>query len=318
MISAFRFFDPTKEPVHHWFYSGNARNIIWRAKQLVRGRSKQEMEDILLDAESLLETYFDGERDEAIRAITQKGRHDLIETDEEGRFVSFCQEAYDEFDIKDEETTSELDALEEALEMHFDAKTVGVNNVHRFEYFGCRALSKFEDFLRSRYCKYNWATKKYEEKSYTELTAQDRMEMTGMLLEALDCVSRGERQKVQTDITERYEKKIEQLKERQDSIVQARIQEMADAIKSELASAEAERRKQDSIERNDVRHQKNRDLKARVVGWYASEYRNFPSAAKAAKAFCQRLSEEGIEREQRTIENWLRSYAKQHGIALTP
>jgi len=317
MIGIFERFDPITEPVHTWSDWVDAQNIIRRARALVRGRSKGEIIDILRHADRILDAFFENEFEETISLIMREGDRDLIEYDKDGQFERFRPEAYDQYDIRDRRTVSDVDALEEALEVHFDALALDIENLGPWEYYGCLALSCFERFVSYR--DFVWDPKALSKKKRSDpISADDRFQMQKILLEALDCVSRGEREKVYADITERYEKKIEQLKGRQDSIVQARIQEMTDAIKSELASAEAERRKQESIERNDVRHQKNRDLKARVVGWYASEYRNFPSAAKAAKAFCQRLSEEGIEREQRTIENWLRSYAKQHGIALTP
>jgi len=308
-IYGFRLFDPTKESVHHWFYSEKARNIIWRAKKLVLGRSKVEMENILFDVEVLLKTYFTGERDEAIRAITQKERHDLIETDEEGRFIRFCREAYDEFDIKDEQTTSELDALEEALETHFDADNVGVENVHRFEYFGCLALSKFEAFLRSRYLKYDLATRKYEEKPYIELTAKDRMEMSDMLLDALDCVSRGEAEKIRSDIKKMIDKSY---------IEKIQIVKIREDVIRAFEAYQAEQRKQQSNELIARRHRKNREIRDRAVAWFDRERGQFRSAAQAAKAYCEELGKQGIQREQSVVVGWFRSHAKDKKIRLRP
>lgn len=318
MISTFRFFDPLKDQLQYWSYSGSAQNILWRARALVRGRSSDEISAILCDADAILDYYYDNERDEAVRLIEQEGRHDLIEYDNDGRFNAFHPEAFDHYDIRDKDTVSNLDALNDALENFFDPSAVDVENAREFEYFGCLALSLFEDLVRRRDFKYNLEAREYEKKSSGKISSEDRLRIADILLEALDCVSHGEIAKVRSDISERYERKIEQIKEKQDEIEKARIEEIKESLKIELSAADKARRKEEAAARNDVRHQKNRDVKAKVNLWYAAEYRNFPSAAQAAKAFCHRLSEEGIEREQRTVENWLRAFAKEKGIRLTP
>jgi hypothetical protein len=318
MISTFKFFDPLKDRLQYWSYSGSAQNILWRARALVRGRSSDEISAILCDADAILDCYFDNERDEAIRLIEQEGRHDLIEYDEDGRFNAFRPEAFDHYDIRDKDTISDLDALDDALEQFFDPSTVDVENIREFEYFGCLALSLFEDLVRRRDFKYNLETHEYEKKPSGEVSSQDRLRIAEILLEALDCVSRGETKKVRSDVTERYEKKIEEIKEKQGEVEKLRIEEIKGSIKTEMSAAEAVRRKEEAAARNDVRHHKNRSVKAKVIQWYAAEYRDFPSAAQAAKAFCQRLSDEDNEREQRTVETWLRAFAKEKGIRLTP
>ena len=78
------------------------------------------------------------------------------------------------------------------------------------------------------------------------------------------------------------------------------------------------RRQEESVARNNSRHEQNRQVKTRVLKWFEEAPASFASAEKAAKHFCAKLSDEGIEREQRTVADWIRSYAKQVGIKWRP
>lgn len=278
-----------------------------------------EILSILCDANAILDSYFENERDEAIRRIEQDGRRDLIEYDEDGRFNAFRSEAFENYDIRDKETTSDLDALEDAFQSYFNPSDIDVENVKEFEYFGCLALSLLDDFVRTRDFRYDFKKGEYDKKKADEVSSQDQLRLANILLEALDCVSRGETKKARLKISESYEQKIEQIKnEKQSEVEKAHIAAIAASVKDEMLATEAARRKEEAAARNNARHEKNRSVKTKVLQWYAAEYKDFPSAAKAAKIFCQRLSGEGTEREQRTVEGWIRAFAKANDIRLRP
>jgi hypothetical protein len=273
---------------------------------------------ILRDADALLDCYFDEERRDAVKIIQDEGHHELLEYDEDGVFQDFKPEAFERYDIRDRDSMSDLNSLEEALSRYFDSEAVEAENVQEFEYFGCLALTQFEDFVRRRSYSYNFKNSSYEAKPASALSDQDRLRMADILLDALDSVSRGEAAKVKVDIASRYEKKIDEIQSKNTQILQDKMEEVRQEITSDFSKSEKIRRKEESAARNNIRHEANRQIQEKVLNWYSKEYKNFPSASQAAKAFCQRLEEERVYREQRTLEDWLRRYAKENGIRLTP
>lgn len=318
MISTFRYFDPLKGRLGQSPFYASAQNTLWRARSLIRNRSLDDVMAILRDADSLLDMYFDDERREAIREIENAGDHELIEYSDGGVFRDFKPEAFERYDIRDRDSVTDLNSLEEALSRYFDPTAVEADNVQEFEYFGCLALTQFEDFVRCRDYRYNLKSRDYEARPISTISDQEKLRMADILLEALDSVSRGEAAKVRLDVASRYEKKIEEIQTKKDQILQDKIEEIRKEVKAEMFNSESARRKEEAAARNDIRHEANRQIQEKVLGWYSKEYKSFPSAAKAAKAFCQRLEKDEIYREQRTLENWLRKYAKENGIRLTP
>lgn len=318
MIGTFQYFDPIKGTLGHSPFSASAQNTVWRARALVRNRSLGDLEAILRDAEALLEMYFDEERHEAIKMLQMDGRCDLIDYDEDGVFQDFLPDAFDHYDIRNRDNMSDLDALEEALGRYFDSETVGVEGVKEFEYFGCFALIQFENFIRHRDYHYHFKGGSIETRARRILTDQDRVRLATILFDALDSVSRGEVLKVWAEVASRYENQIEEIQMKQGKIIQEKIDAIREEVKLDLLNAESLRRSEEATARNDIRHEGNRQLKEKVLSWYAAEYKNFVSASRAAKTFCQRLEKEGVYREQRTLENWLRKYARENGIRLTP
>jgi hypothetical protein len=107
---------------------------------------------------------------------------------------------------------------------------------------------------------------------------------------------------------------MDEFKTRETLKAETSVRLITEQIRAEVLEREAQRRKEESVARNNSRHEENRVIKARVLEWFAQAPKSFPSAERAAKQFCSRLAEEGIDREQRTVADWIRAYAKQAGI----
>ena len=65
-------FDPTKDQLPYWPIS-EATNIAWRARSILRGRTKKEIKDIAQDASSIIDAYFESEKEAAIDLIKSDG-----------------------------------------------------------------------------------------------------------------------------------------------------------------------------------------------------------------------------------------------------
>lgn len=286
--------------------------IIWRARSLVRNRTREDIKDIARDVESIIEAFFESERDRLENFIRRDGRVDLFE-DGENYGSGIRSEAYDEFDIRNRENTTELDALTEALDSFSDVPHSSVLDVREGEYLACFALLRLDDFVRVWEFKYDHSSGDYLRRDPKEHSVADYRYAAAILLEAQDAVGRGELLRAKDELVYKYEKRIEQFRKREQS-AEANLQTFAEQVRAELLEKDIQRRKEQSASRNNVRHEQNREIKSRVLELFAVDTTKFPSAEKAAKHFCAMLAEEGIEREQRTVAEWIRAYAKDNGL----
>lgn len=312
MAPWFRYFDPTSDQLPYWPAHQSAYGILWRARSLVRRRTREEIVEIARDVASTIDVFFDSERDRLEDLIRRDGRVDLFE-DGEHYSSGIHSDAYDEYDIRNRGNTSELDALMEALDSFFDPSSSEALDVREYEYLACFALSKLDDFVRDWKFKYDSSSGESLKRDPKDFTAADYRAAAENLIGAQDAVGRAELLRAKEDLTDRYEKKIEELKKR-DQGAESSLQTIAEQVRAEFIEKDIQRRKEQSAARNNVRHEQNREIKARVLEWFAEDPTKFPSAEKAAKHFCAMLSDEGIEREQRTVADWIRGYAKQAGI----
>lgn len=312
MARWFKYFDPIADQLPYWPGYQSAYGITWRARSLIRGRTREDIKDIAHDVDSTIDAFFESERDRLENFIRRDGRVDLFE-DGENYGSGIRSEAYDEFDIRSRENTTELDALTEALESFSDVPHSSVLDVRECEYLACFALSLLDDFVRGWECKYDHSSGEYLRRDPKEHSAADYRDAATILLEAQDAVGRGELLRAKDELAYRYETRIEQFKKREQN-AEANLQTIAEQVRAELFQKDVQRRKEQSASRNNVRHEQNREIKGRVLELFAADPTKFPSAEKAAKHFCAILSDEGIEREQRTVADWIRAYAKDKGL----
>jgi hypothetical protein len=306
---SFGCFDPISDQLPYWPNYQSSHGILWRARLFVRNRTREELENIAREADSMIEAFFDSEHDRLENIIRRDGRVDLFE-DGENYSSGIRSDAYDEFDIRNRENTCALDALAEAIETICSGSFL--LDVSDWEYFACFALSRLDDFVKELSFKYDHRSGhlKRVPKNYS---AVDIRTAAFCLIEAQDAVGRAELIRAKEDLSSQYEKKIDNLKKHgQDTETNAQI--IADQVRADLLEQDTRRRKEQSAARNNVRHEQNREIKSRVLGIFAADPSKFPSAERAAKHFCGMLAKEGIEREQRTVAEWIRAYAKDRGL----
>ena len=304
MTSRFKLLDPLKGQLPWWPYPYSANGILWRVRALLHRRTADEVSEITAEAEALVDMFFETERDHAIAQITADKRFDLFE-DGQNSSSGFRSEAYDEYSINDRENTTELEALDQALSNMFDPSNMETVDVEEHECLAAFALKKLDSFARSTLFKYDDENHSFPRKSGSEVTHFEYTIAASYLVEATDAVGRAELRKATQRLSQKYEEKIGKIRSSQDLHAE---------IRAELIQQEKQRRQEEAAARNDSRHEFNRQVKVKVLSWFAEDPAKFPSAEKAAKHFCGILSEEGIEREQRTVADWIRAYAKDNGM----
>jgi hypothetical protein len=315
MGSKFEYLEPTKEKLPIWPHH-HANSIAWRARSLIYRRSTADVKAIATDSDHIIEAFFDYEMRIAKDEISNSGYSGYVQTDDEGHFEGFTDEAYEKFNIRDKENTGELDALQEGFDSFFDPSEVDVLDIKEYEYFAVWAISKLDDYIRQNTYKYDFASHKYVPRAKDDPDRFGGVSACNDLLEAMEAVSYAERLRAIESIKNKYEQKIEDLKS---ATVDASV--IREQVKLELVEEDKKIKQEASAAKNDIRHAKNRSIKQMVLDeldkeWAANRNR-FPSAEKAADHFFYWLEDNRgstAVRSHRTVAGWIRVHAKNCGV----
>jgi hypothetical protein len=306
-------FDPTKDQLPYWPIS-EATNIAWRARSILRGRTKEEIKDIAQDASSIIDAYFESEKEAAIDLIKSDGRHELLEGDEDGRYYSIKSEAYEEYDIRDSDSTSNLDALQDAMNSFFDPTTVEVADLKDYEYFAAMALWFLGDYVKILDYDLDLKAREFVKRPNKEYTASDLSRMGSIVVQAMDAVSYAEKMRDTLRTEEKYEDRIKKIQAKQQVFTPADMQKIREEIQKEINDEEKAQRKNWSNTSNEVRHQPNRNIKKMVLDLFDENPRQYSSAEKAADYYLEVLEKQNITRSHRTVADWIRERAREKGI----
>jgi hypothetical protein len=306
MFEKFKYYDPKGTTYVYWPHE-EVGEISWRARRILNSREVNEIANLAQDADWLIETYFEGEARQARADIEEAGRWDLIEADEEGHFMGILPEAHEEFDIRDEDNTSKVEALEAALESIFDPENTEVKNPNDYEIVAAFALSKIEDYVVELDYERDIPSYKYKKKEKRDLDKANMRRLGQHLIMAMDAVGCAERLLKVSQVIEKYEKKLKNIEHQPpDPLIQK--------IKQDLMEEAKEKRRQDSIAKNDIRHERTRLLKKMVLEEYEKDPRRFNSSEEAGEHCREMLRSKGYSLTNRTVVGYVRARAKELGI----
>ena len=307
-------FDPIKDQIRYWPIP-TATSVLWRARAILRGRTKEEIKSIAEDASSIIDTYFESEKEAAIELIKSEGRDDLLEANEDGSHLSFKTEAYADYDIRDSDNTSNLAALQDAMPRFFDPTYVEVVDLKDYEYFAAMALWFLGDYLKILNYDLDLKAREFVKRpNNREYTISDVSRMGSIVVEAMDAVNHAEKMRDILRTEEKYEARIKTIQAKQQVFTPADMQKIRDEIKKEIDDEEKAQRKQWSDTSNEVRHQPNRNIKKMVLDLFDENPRQYSSAEKAADYYLEVLQEQNITRSHRTVADWIRERAREKGI----
>lgn len=313
MSSKFRYFDPTKDRLPFGPFN-HANTIAWRARSILKGRSREQIVDIAGDIDAILESYFDQERLYGIKEVKAAGRHDLLKTDEDGNVCSLEDEAYEEFNIRNSDNTPELYALQEAIHDYFDPSALGIENLSEHEYFAVFALTKLDDYFTQYEYEFDMETLQRKKRNNRNLSIGDLSLMGDYLLDAIEAINYSEKKKEIERISQRYETQIRDIKDNSEASLEKKVNE----VRSEIHEENEKIRKEQSKAGNEIRHALNRSIKKMVLDWFDEDPRKFVSAEKAADEFNERLLDQNLNYAHRTIADWVRKHARERGIRFRP
>ncbi len=306
-------FDPLKTSLSYWPIS-EAGNIAWRARSLLHGRTISEIKEIAQDASSIIDSYFDNEKDRAIEEIKNEGRYDLLDGDEDGRYYSIKPEAYEDFDIRDTDTTTNLEALQDAMSSLFDPTVVEIKDLKEYEYFAVMALWFLGDYVKILNYQLDLKAREFVKRPNKEYSSSDVIRMGSIVVQAMDAVNYAEKMRDTLRTEEKYESRIKKIQANRQVMSPADMQKIRDEIKQELIDEEKIQLKQWSSASNEIRHKPNRNVKKMVLDLFDENPRQYSSAEKAADYYLEVLQKQDIERSHRTVADWIRAHAKEKGI----
>jgi hypothetical protein len=185
MTSNFSYTDPIKERFSFYPFS-EANGIAWRARNILRGRTKEDVFELASHAAHIVEWYYDHEKESLKDQIIADGRVDLLVLDKYGHVESLMDEASDHYDIRDRDSVSELEALQEGIEQWFDPTSTDVSEPKDYELFAARALECLDDYVRKTKLTLDIKTFKFVERANSEFSSSDLKSMASTIMDALD------------------------------------------------------------------------------------------------------------------------------------
>jgi hypothetical protein len=312
-VDVFEIFNPLTDQYPYWPYQSGG-NITWRVRNILRGRSLSDIRSLISDAESMIASYFEREKEELLSKIKIDGRYDLLDIDEDGRALGILDSASDEYDVRTSETMREIDSLEEALQSFFDPTSLDVKDVKEYEYFAAMAAWNLSNSVRVM--KYNIQMNpfQYVLKTDNKLVDRDILKIGQALLDAMEYVGQADKMREEQRVQERYEDRIRKIQASQKKITQQDIDQIRDELRRELVEQQNIQRKQVSVSANDIRHEGNRNVRKMVLEDFESNPRRFSSAEKAADHYLRWLEAQNIQRQHRTVAEWIRASARKLNI----
>lgn len=300
-------FDPIKEEIS-WAPFSEAREIAWRARYLLHGRSAQQVRWLAAELDSWIDAFFDSENDQAVDMIKNEQRFDLFESDEDGNIRGLRSEAFEEFDIKTKDNTHSIEAAKEVFESMDILHDPDIPDAKEYEYFAAMALSMIGGYIEDLESTFDIKQMKRVPRQNKNYLSHEVSMFARSLISAMEVVTYAE-----------SVKKLLQLKELTDASIgraEALTKERVTKGLEELKKAESEKRKEwgkIGKEKSLLRRNQSRDA---VLTQYDQniEFGNKSIAAAAAELW-QWLSQEARRRDLdifsvSTISGWISDHRK--------
>lgn len=311
--SQFNSFKPLKDDVPY-FPITEARNIAGRARSLLRinKRTEDDVQEIATDASQIMEAYFDHEKEVKLEEIQSAKRWDLLNGDEDGNFLSFKSEAFDEYDIHAYENTPTIDALIEGMDYCFDPASVNVKDVEPYEYFAVLTLWFVADYLEDLETKFDFKQLKRIKRTSKKYTAEEVLQFGKKVFDAFEAVAHAEQLRASKRVEEKYEFKIQKILDEKSRISKSASEQMSEEVRREIEE-ESKKERQEHAKKMAALSKKRRNasMKAALAKWDSEPPLQALSAAKAGAKLSTWLGTQDLEFfEPRTVAEWVSAHKK--------
>ena len=313
-VDAFQYLDPKSGLMHHWPII-EASTAFFRAKSLLHARSSEEIKRLVVEADSIVDVFFDAEKSHLIQQLKDDKRWDLFETDEDGNIGRVRDEALDEYDSFNRDTTSDFEALMNAMDQFFDPSLIeDVQDPQEFEIFAAVAMCYLAQYVRDLKLRLDLKLMKWVPRSRSEFEAHEIVRFASKVICAMELL--GHAQKLRD--TQRLEKKFEDRLNQHLNQQSITTSQLIAQIKQEshIASLEEQslQRKRRSAENNQLRHQENHAAKKIVLESWELNPRQFGTLEATGDYYEEVLRKLGYQTKQRTVVKWVSKRAAELGI----
>ena len=311
--SQFNDFKPLKDE-GPYFPITEARNIAGRARSLLRinKRTEDDVQAIATDASQIMEAYFDHEKEEKLEEIQREKRWDLLDGDEDGNFLSFKSEAFDEFDIRTSSNTPTIDALIEGIDYCFDPASVEVKDVEPYEYFAVLTLWFIADYLQGLETKFEFKQLKRVKRTDKKYTAEEVLQFGQKIFEAFEAVAHAEQLRAIKRVEEKYESKIQKILDDKSKISKSASEKMSEEVRREIEEESKNDRREHAKKMAALsKKSRNESMDAVLAKWDVEPPLQALSAAKSGAKLSTWLGTQNLEFfEPRTVAEWVSAHKK--------
>lgn len=311
--SQFNDFKPLKDEVPY-FPITETRNIAGRARSLLRinKRTEDDVQAIATDASQIMEAYFDHEKEAKLEEIQQAKRWDLLDGDEDGNFLSFKSEAFDEFDIRTADNTPTIDALIEGMDYCFDPASIEVKDVEPYEYFAALALWFVAEYLENLETYFDFKQLKRVKRPHKKYTAEEVLRFGQKIFEAFEAVAHAEQLRAIKRVEEKYEAKIQKILDEKSRISKSASEKMSEEVRREIEEESKNDRRERAKKMAALsKKSRNASMDAVLAKWDSEPQLQALSAAKAGAKLSAWLGTQDLEVfEPRTVAEWVSAHKK--------
>jgi len=304
-------FDSMKAHIS-WAPFREAGGITWRARNLLHGRSNEQVKTLACELDSWIDTYFDSENENSIQMLKDEKRYDLLDSDEDGNHWEIKSEAQDEFDIRNTDNTEPLEAAKEVFESMDILHAPDIPDAKDYEYFAAMALSMVGTYLDALENTFdikemksvNRLVKKYETHEVSRFGSQ--------LIEAMEVVTYAESLKQIARIEEAMRTSLENAHKKDILIVEEQLKAEATAMHNEHKEKQkkwGQKGKDESLKERD------KSRAAVLAQWDSDNSLQNKSNSKAAAILWGWLEDQRYKQDltgfsPETIEKWISAHKK--------
>ncbi|NVO07443.1 MAG: hypothetical protein HXX19_16670 [Rhodoferax sp.] len=303
----FKNFDPVNGQVPYWPF-GKLSGVAWRARSLLRNRTKDQIEQIANTASDSIDEYFRQAKDEEIARLEKEQEWEFLEFDVDGNVRGLNSDRENELDFPTSDNTSDLDALSESVGTWSDIFDDGSPDPEDYEYFAAMALWKLADAIYKVTYSYDFKTGVDVKKDRQKLTPSDLSVAGECAIEAMEAVCHAANLRDARRQEDRYQEKIKAAEKHTSAKVQKANDAKWEAIQAQEAKQKSENAKKMAALSKASR---NKSMASVLSQWDQDAALQKLSAAKAGNKLSNWLASQDLEFfEPRTVSLWISAHKK--------
>lgn len=303
----FKNFDPLTGQVPYWPF-GKLSGVAWRARNLLRNRTKDQIEQIANTASDSIDEYFRQAKDEEIARLQNDQEWEFLEVDEDGNVRGLNSDRENELEFPTSDNTSDLDALAESVGTWSNIFDDGSPDPEDYEYFAAMALWKLADAIYKVTHSYDYKTGEDVKKDRQKLTPSDLSMAGDSAIESMESVCHAANLRDARRQEERFQEKIKAA----EMHTSAKVQKANDAKWEALQAEEAKQKTDHAKKMAELsKANRNKSMAAALAHWDQDVSLQKLSIAKAGIKLSSWLATQDLYFfEPRTVSQWISAHKK--------